>query len=104
MKMAAMKLLPLAALSLALLQGSAAADTLRLDKKGLSLVDAQGRELDRLALRAKRWDQRPGVAVLLDADRGRPSLPANSSRASTPTCSEADIVDYLRPHASRDSI
>ncbi|WP_271007410.1 phytase [Paucibacter sp. B51] len=52
---------------------------LQLDKKGLQLLDRQGRELARYAVRAKRWDQRAEgaqdhVAVLLDADRGRPVL------------------------------
>ncbi|MFY7867286.1 phytase [Roseateles sp.] len=86
-----------AALSLGLLLGASAqasgantaapatqgapANSFKLDKAGLHLLDRQGRELDRLKLRAKRWDQRgagPGqpesVAVLLDADRGRPVL------------------------------
>ncbi|MBB2487855.1 phytase [Mitsuaria sp. WAJ17] len=52
--------------------------TLTLDKGGLHLLDAQGRELDRHVVRAKRWDQRgegeDRVAVLLDADRSRPLL------------------------------
>jgi len=52
---------------------------LQLDKKGLQLLDRQGQELARYAVRAKRWDQRAvgaqgHVAVLLDADRGRPVL------------------------------
>lgn len=64
---------------LALLGGAAQASTLKLDKAGLQLLDDGGRELDRLKLRAKRWDQRVNadgslVAVLLDADRGRPVL------------------------------
>ncbi|MCH7342528.1 phytase [Pelomonas sp. CA6] len=67
----------LAAALLALSAPPAAAQTLRLDdKKGLLLLDDQGREQDRLTLRAKRWDQRRGAdgapqAVVLDADRGR---------------------------------
>ncbi|MEL4178745.1 phytase [Roseateles sp. PN1] len=80
-----------AACALSLVIGGAAgavgpATTLKLDKAGLHLLDEQGRELDRLKLRAKRWDQRSEVgegnlkgqadkvAVLLDADRGRPVL------------------------------
>jgi 3-phytase len=64
---------------LVLLGGAAQASSLKLDKAGLQLLDDGGRELDRLKLRAKRWDQRPDgahetVAVLLDADRGRPVL------------------------------
>ncbi|QPF76169.1 phytase [Roseateles sp. DAIF2] len=44
---------------------------LSLDKgRGLLLQDAQGRELDRLALRAKRWDRRGDLALLQDADSG----------------------------------
>jgi myo-inositol-hexaphosphate 3-phosphohydrolase len=77
--------LVLIALPLAVLWGqpAAAATSLKLDKAGLQLLDANGRELDRLKLRAKRWDQRADrgsqggyetVAVLLDADRGRPVL------------------------------
>lgn len=80
------------ACALSVLLGAAAAQaatTLKLDKTSLQLLDESGRELDRLKLRAKRWDQRsePGeagaaasksgaenVAVLLDADRGRPVL------------------------------
>lgn len=57
---------------------AAGTERLHLDKQGLTLSDAQGRMLDQLKLRAKRWDQRPDasgpVAVLLDADRGRPLL------------------------------
>lgn len=56
-----------------------ASASLRLDRQGLLLLGADGRELDRLPLRAKRWDQRPDrqgrpLAVLLDADRGLPLL------------------------------
>lgn len=70
-------------IALGLLGPAQAADTrptrLQLDKKGLQLLDRQGRELARYAVRAKRWDQRMEgaqghVAVLLDADRGRPVL------------------------------
>ena len=68
-----------AALLAASTVGALAADrALTLDKNGLHLLDAQGRELDRHAVRAKRWDQRgegsERVAVLLDADRSRPLL------------------------------
>jgi 3-phytase len=52
--------------------------SLSLDKRGLHLLDAQGQELDRLQVRAKRWDQRGEgsdlVAVVLDADQSRPLL------------------------------
>lgn len=63
-----------------LLPTSAAADSFQLTKSGLQLVDNQGRVIDSLTLRAKRWDQRPAqgaadaVAVVLDADRGLPLL------------------------------
>jgi len=70
-------------LSLTLASACAAAGPtgtrLQLDKNGLQLLDAQGRELAHHAVRAKRWDQRRDgaqghIAVLLDADRGRPVL------------------------------
>lgn len=70
----------LAAALLALAAPWAVADdmTLKLDRSGLHLLDAQGAELDRHAVRAKRWDQRGEgegrVAVLLNADRGHPLL------------------------------
>jgi myo-inositol-hexaphosphate 3-phosphohydrolase len=71
----------LAASLLGLLLGTqASADSFQLTKGGLQLMDSQGRVLDRLDLRAKRWDQRQGrdgtdpVAVVLDADRGLPVL------------------------------
>ncbi|MEJ6004927.1 phytase [Paucibacter sp. AS339] len=78
-----------AACALSLLIGGAAGaatpSSLKLDKNGLQLLDESGRTLDRLKLRAKRWDQRSEaaksseggpahIAVLLDADRGRPVL------------------------------
>lgn len=49
------------------------AATLRMDKQGLRLLDAQGQQRDTLALRSKRWDQRllpdgRRVALLHDAD------------------------------------
>jgi 3-phytase len=56
----------------------ALASSLQLDKEGLALRANDGRLLDRVTLRAKRWDQRPGptghVAVVLDADRGLPVM------------------------------
>ncbi len=70
-------------LALAASTAQAAGETLTLDKQGLHLLDAQGRELDRHAVRAKRWDQRSDgegrVAVLLDADRSRPLLARSRS-------------------------
>jgi myo-inositol-hexaphosphate 3-phosphohydrolase len=63
-----------------LLHAGAAAESFQLTKTGLHLLDSQGRVIDSLTLRAKRWDQRPAlgsagpVAVVLDADRGLPLL------------------------------
>ncbi|MCV2367947.1 phytase [Roseateles oligotrophus] len=78
-------LLALLGLSLLLGQPAVAATSLKLDKAGLHLLDENGRELDSLKLRAKRWDQRvegshETVAVLLDADRGRPVLVRSEGR------------------------
>ncbi len=82
-------LLALVAMPLFLGQPVSAATSLKLDKAGLHLLDESGGELDRLKLRAKRWDQRPEqsrdgapetVAVLLDADRGRPVLVRSEGR------------------------
>ena len=58
------------------LAGLAQAQSLQLDKQGLSWRSASGQALDRIALRAKRWDQRslPGdggaTALLQDANSG----------------------------------
>ena len=58
-----------------LLAGGANGQSLDLDKQGLVLRNAAGQELQRLPLRAKRWDQRAlpdgkQVALLQDADSG----------------------------------
>jgi 3-phytase len=52
-----------------------AATTLQLDERGLQLRAGDGRELDRIALRAKHWDSRPladgrWTALLADANHG----------------------------------
>jgi hypothetical protein len=57
-------------------RGGANGQSLDLDKQGLVLRNAAGQELQRLPLRAKRWDQRAlpdgkqVAAVLQDADSG----------------------------------
>lgn len=83
-------------LALAAPLAAAAGALLTLDKQGLHLLDAQGRELARHALRAKRWDQRSDgedrVAVLLDADRSRPLLAR--SRGSKLQVHELPIPDF----------
>jgi 3-phytase len=84
-----LNLLLLVLIGLFLGQPAVAATSLKLDKAGLQLLDENGREIDRLKVRAKRWDQRPDqggpsahetVAVLLDADRGRPVLVRSEGR------------------------
>ncbi len=73
---------PLAAAAAALMLawGGVQAQSLSLGKQGLELRDAGGALRDRLALRIKRWDQRPGtdgqgpLALVQDADSGRLQL------------------------------
>ncbi|MFN4115846.1 MAG: phytase, partial [Inhella sp.] len=52
------------------LSGTLLAQPLVMDERGLQLRAADGRELDRLPLRAKRWDQRGDQALLADANSG----------------------------------
>jgi len=79
-----------------LLNAFACADSLKLDKQGLLLLDSQGRELDRVTVRAKRWDQRelPDglLAVVLDTDRGRPLLVR--ARAQRLQVSVLEVPDF----------
>lgn len=69
-----------AAAALTLAWGGVQAQSLSLGKQGLELRDAGGALSDRLALRIKRWDQRPGtdgqgpLALVQDADSGRLQL------------------------------
>lgn len=60
----------LLALLLALVASTGQASRLHLDERGLQLRAADGRELDRLPLRAKRWDQRGDQALVADANSG----------------------------------
>ena len=104
------QLLPgLAATILALCAHAAAADSFQLTKNALHLVDGQGRVLDSLTLRAKRWDQRPAhpsapgggpVAVVMDADRGLPLLVrAEAGRLlTTPLAEPGFAVEALCLH------
>ncbi|MBN8506255.1 MAG: phytase [Burkholderiales bacterium] len=52
------------------LSGALTAQPFVMDGKGLQLRAGDGRELDRLPLRAKRWDQRGDQALLADANSG----------------------------------
>lgn len=88
----------------------AQAERLQLDRGGLALLDDGGRELDRLPLRAKRWDQRPGAdgptAVVLDADRVRPVLVrARAGKlAATPLPVPAFDIETLCLHRDRQGL